>query len=164
MQADVTKIKQIKSALIRQLYKLDAETERRSSGFVERNLLKYCNATGHSGLIDTSGELFEWAQLRKEWLRLKLSEKPPQSLEDLRTLVDCILRNKLFENALPTDALVKPIIALENIHKLTILYEQPNAKIHPNISRECIRRLFQLATVEADALHAFLKSLKPYLK
>ena len=154
----------IKSTLRTQLLKLDEETERRSSGFVERNLLKYCNATGHSGLIDTSGELLEWAQLREKWLSLKLSEKPPQSLEDVRTLIVDLLRNAYNPNALQKDSLAEMKVALEDIRSLKTLYEQPNSEIEPNISHKCIGRLFDLADIEAEALHAFLESVKSELK
>ena len=164
---EVAEIPGIESTLRTQLYKLDEEAELRSSGFVERNLLKYCNATGHSGFINTSGELLESPPNRKLSLfvisqdgnKSRLFEQPAQSLADVRTLVDNLLRRALFADAGPTDALARAGTALLNIR--TFLMKHPDKETYPNISFECTRRLRKFAAIEVDALKAYLKFLKP---
>ena len=90
---DVVAIDKISKSLQDQLLKLDVVVEQQSSGFVERNLLKISNATGHFGLIDLDGCLVECtsdgrliANPHDSHNRsVQLAALPPRSLDDVPT-------------------------------------------------------------------------------
>ena len=166
------KIDKIIDSLQTHLKKLDEFTELRSLGFVERNLRKFSNATGHYGVIDLKGEFIECtsdgrplaiptdAHNRFE----QSSTQPARSLDDLRTVAADLLRSSVLPVDRPTEAAASALDALTKIRTLLPQREEnidrdiSIEEIEPNISFESARRLRNLAIIEADALEAYLKS------
>ena len=165
---DVKEIHWLTSLLRLQLYKLDAVAEELSPGFVERNLQKFSNATGHFGLIDLNGEFIECtSDGRRRAIThdthspfVKTATQPARSLDDVRTVVANGLRRFVFLGVHPTVAAARARGFLTNIRAML----NQSKGNQSNISKECTQRLCELAEIEAEALKAYLESLKPYLK
>ena len=162
MQDDVAKIETIILALKDRLYQLDAIAEERSHGFVERTLRKFSNATGHFGLIDLKGGLIEctsdWRPIpfpKDEQNRpVQLTAQQPRSINDVRAVIDDLLRGYVNADAGPTEAVERAQGDLLKIRTLLKQFEEDNCQ---NISLECTQRLRELAEIEADALDDYLK-------
>ena len=158
---DVVAIDKITKSLRDQLLKLDVVVEQQSSRFVERNLLKISNATGHFGLIDLNGCLVECtsdgrliANPHDSHNRsVHLAALPPRSLDDVRTVVADLLRGSVYADVGPTEAVEKAQGDLLKIRTFLTQYKWDN---NPNISPECTKRLRELAEIEADALNDYL--------
>ena len=144
-----------------QLCKLDAVAEQRSSGFVERNLRKFSNATSHYGLIDLNGEFIECtsdgrpiANPQNAYNRPEqLATQPARTLHGVRTVVADLLRGSAYSGAGQPDAAAKLQCNLSTIRT----FLQQRVENHPNISRKWTLRLRELAEIEAAALNVYLK-------
>ena len=90
----------------------------------------------------------------------QLTAQPARSLYVVHTVVADMLRGFVFADAGPTEAVEK---ALDDLLKIRTLLQQFEEDNYPSISLECTQRLREFAEIEAEALKAYLVSLKPYL-